>query len=185
MKLVFDTNSLLALVRYYLPFDGDRIIYNFIKEKINSQEIILIDKVFTECKNLSRGLVFDSLRLEEHRKNIFDTSEILPDKKFFNLLVNNFCDGSIRNRFSEEEFETEKTKFLNLADAKLVIYGYNNLKLKNPERIIIVSEETLISKDNKTFKKIPFMCRELKIKIMTLPEVVPLFSGFKISINKI
>jgi hypothetical protein len=45
MKVIIDTNSLLSLVRYYLPFDKDKILYNFIKNKVQSGEIIIIDKV--------------------------------------------------------------------------------------------------------------------------------------------
>jgi len=183
MKIAIDTNSLLALVRYYLPFDNDKLLYNFIKEKISSGEILITDKVNNECKNKSKGLAFDSLHLEEHKKSIINTSDILPDTKFFNLLVNNFCDGSVRNRFSDEEFESEKTKFLESADAKLVLMGYHNQKSINSEKFIIVSEETSLSNDGKTFKKIPFMCGVLRIEIITLPRMLQLFSDLKIEIK--
>ncbi len=34
MKVIIDTSSLLALVRYYLPFDDDNVLFDLIKEKI-------------------------------------------------------------------------------------------------------------------------------------------------------
>jgi hypothetical protein len=49
MKVVIDTNSLLSLVRYYLPFDKKGILFKFFKNKIEKGEIIIIDRVFQEC----------------------------------------------------------------------------------------------------------------------------------------
>lgn len=40
MKVVIDTNSLLSLIRYYLPFDKNGILFQFIKKKIEIGEII-------------------------------------------------------------------------------------------------------------------------------------------------
>jgi len=45
MKAVIDTNSLLSLVRYYLPFDKKGVLFQFIKSKIETGDIIIIDKV--------------------------------------------------------------------------------------------------------------------------------------------
>ena len=39
MKVIIDTNSLLSLVRYYLPFDNENLLFNFIKDKIENGEI--------------------------------------------------------------------------------------------------------------------------------------------------
>lgn len=36
MIVLIDTSSLISLVRYYLPFDKDQILYNFLKDKIES-----------------------------------------------------------------------------------------------------------------------------------------------------
>ena len=61
MKVIIDTNSLLSLVRYYLPFDKNKILYNFIKEKILSGEIILIDKVYMQCAFIAKGIILSEL----------------------------------------------------------------------------------------------------------------------------
>lgn len=50
MKVVIDTNSLLSLVRYYLPFDKNSVLFSFIKEKFSTGEIIIIDKILEECE---------------------------------------------------------------------------------------------------------------------------------------
>lgn len=61
MKVVIDTNSLLSLVRYYLPFDKKEILFQFIKRKIEIGEIIIIDKVLQECTYNSKGIVITTL----------------------------------------------------------------------------------------------------------------------------
>lgn len=61
MKVVIDTNSLLSLVRYYLPFDKNGVLFNFFKTKIEKGEIIIIDKVFQECTYNSKGVVLKTL----------------------------------------------------------------------------------------------------------------------------
>ena len=61
MKAVIDTNSLLSLVRYYLPFDKNLILYNFLKERIAAGEIIIIDKILEECEYISKGIVLKTL----------------------------------------------------------------------------------------------------------------------------
>ena len=61
MKVVIDSNSLLSLVRYYLPFDKKAILYNFLKSKIENGEIIIIDKVLEQCGYIAKGIVLYSL----------------------------------------------------------------------------------------------------------------------------
>jgi len=53
MKILIDTSSLLALVRYYLPFEKEESFKNFFKKHIDAGTIIIIDKVFEESKFLS------------------------------------------------------------------------------------------------------------------------------------
>ena len=54
MKVAIDTNSLLSLVRYYLPFDKKSVLFDFIKAKIKDGEIIIIDKILEECEYTSK-----------------------------------------------------------------------------------------------------------------------------------
>ena len=46
MKVAIDTCSLLSMARYYLPFDKDARLYNLVKAKISSGELIVIDRVY-------------------------------------------------------------------------------------------------------------------------------------------
>ncbi len=60
MRVVFDTNSLLSLVRYYLPFDEKEVLFQFIKLKIENGEII-IDKILDKCNYISKGVVLNKM----------------------------------------------------------------------------------------------------------------------------
>lgn len=68
MKVVLDTNSLLSLVRYYLPFDKSGVLFNLIKNKILKGEIIIIDKVLEECEYVSKGIVISTLPFLQDKK---------------------------------------------------------------------------------------------------------------------
>lgn len=68
MKVVIDTSSLMALVRYYIPFDKDDSLKNFFKEKVVSKEIIIIDKVAIEAKRNAKGIITKSLEFLENKK---------------------------------------------------------------------------------------------------------------------
>ena len=61
MRVVIDTSSLLALVRYYLPFDEDDKLKNLLKAKIESGHIIILDKAFIESKRVSKGIILEEL----------------------------------------------------------------------------------------------------------------------------
>jgi hypothetical protein len=54
-----------------------------------------------------------------------------------------------------------------------------NLKNKD-EQVVLVTEETESSNDNKIFKKLPVICKELEIETMTLPELIAKYDGIEI-----
>jgi hypothetical protein len=188
MRVVIDTNSLLSLVRYYLPFDKN--LFNFIKEKIANGEIIIIDKILTECTYNSQGLVIEKLAYledKEYKKSAklpYKTdSLIVPStRNFFHLLNNVFVNNVIKKqrKITDTEFESLKNQFLEDADMKLVILCLNLIKDNPNEEIFLVTEETENSNDNKLFKKIPAICKELGIKTKTLPELLELYNGIDV-----
>lgn len=188
MKVVIDTNSLLSLVRYYLPFDKKSVLFGFIKEKINQGEIIIIDKVLEECTYNSKGLVIKTLAYLEDK--VFIKSAKVPYKtesllapspsKFLRQVDNQFVNTIVKNqrKLTDTEFENQKQSFLNDADIRQVILC---LKLiKDGEEVILVTEESEVSNDNKLFKKIPAICKELDIPTMTLPELLDKYDGINI-----
>ena len=183
MKVAIDTNSLLSLVRYYLPFDKKSILFDFIKAKIKDGEIIIIDKILEECEYTSKGLVLNSIDyltekafLKAH-KIPSNTEFILPPApaKFLRQVENQFVNGVQKNRLTPVEFENRKNDFMNSADMKLILFCLN-LKKDNPsEDIYLITEETEDSNDSKVFKKIPAICRALELETLTLPQMIDKF----------
>lgn len=193
MKIVIDTNSLLSLVRYYLPFDNENHLIDFFQNKIAIGDIIIIDKVYQQCQYQAKGLILDKLAFLKEKnflkesKQPFKTSDLLiPNpKKFFHLLDNNFVNSVVKKqkKITDAEFEAEKERFLEDADMKLIIASLNFIQ--KGEDVLLITEETSTTNDNKLFNKIPLICNELKIKTKTLPELIYMYnSEIKFSIIK-
>lgn len=182
MNALIDTSSLLAFVRYYLPFDKNNTLKNFIERKYETGEIIILDKVLEESKYLAQGLILKKLDflVDTSRKTkVVSTGSLLPFPKFFNMLENQFCNREVikLKALNDIEFEIEKNKYLSNADAKLILYAMQH-KSTNP---IIVTEETIASNDNKIFRKIPDNCKSIGIQCCTLP--ILLTEHFKLELN--
>jgi len=184
MKVIIDTNSLLSLVRYYLPFDKKGILFNFFKKKIEEGEIIVIDKVYTQCLYTSKGIILKKLDflLEKpflkSAKAPRNTELILAPntKKFFHLMNSAFVNNIVRKsrNITDVEFETLKNSHIEDADMKMILLCLNMIA-NGEKEVVIVTEETSESNDNKLFKKIPAMCKELEIRCITLPELIELY----------
>ena len=188
MKVVIDTNSLLSLVRYYLPFDKKGVLFQFFKKKLEIGEIIIIDRVLQECIYNSKGIVITTLDYLSDKvflrtaKVPFKTDSLLAPspRKFLRQVENQFVNTVIRKqrKLTDTEFENQKNAFLNGADMKQIILCLN--LLKDGEKVILVTEETENSNDNKLFKKIPAICKEINIETMTLPELLAKYEGIDI-----
>jgi len=188
MKVVIDTNSLLSLVRYYLPFDNNGVLFQFIKKKIENNEIIIIDKVLEECNFISKGIVISKLgylsdtSFQKSFKVPFKTDSLLAPApaKLIRQVESQFVNTIVRKqkKLTDTEFENQKNAFLESADMKQIILCLN--LQKDGEKVVLVSEETESSNDNKLFKKIPAICKILEIETMTLPEILGQFKGIGI-----
>ena len=182
MRILIDTSSLLALVKYYRPFDKEDLLKEFFKNKIDNGSILLIDKVFEESRYLSKGQIIKDLEFLQDKKRHFKTDELLPTKKFFNILDNQLCQVQLKNRLSSIEYEQKRNEYLDSADAKLILYCYNesnDLGLDNP---LLVTEETSAENDNKVFKKLPAICSILNIEQCNLPTLIK--DHFKIRLSQ-
>ncbi len=184
MRVVIDTNSLNALVRYYLPFDANNNLYELVKKKIQSGDIVILDAVLTECKFQSDGLVLkkldflDDKEFKKQYKIPLKTEDLIAAKpeKFLRQVENQFPIGVLKNQLSDVQFDLEKEKWLNSADAKLIIYCFNHNHQGTFEEIFLVTEETKAQNDLKVFKKIPSICDILNINVLTLPELINKFN---------
>ncbi len=185
MKVVIDTSSLMSLIRYYLPFDSKGVLFEFFKKKIESGEIIVVDQVLQECTYSSKGIVLSTLRYLTDKKFLkankvpYKTEDLLAPSpaKFLRQVENQFVNTVVRRQqnITETEFENQKDLFLKGADLRQVILCLNIQK--DGERVVLVTEETETSNDNKLFKKIPAICKELEIETMTLPELLAKYEG--------
>ncbi|QHI38226.1 hypothetical protein IMCC3317_36130 [Kordia antarctica] len=188
MIVVIDTSSLLSLVRYYLPFDQDNRLLNFIKKEIQNHNIIVIDEVLNECKLVSGKLVVKKLNFlldkEFLKKNKvpIKTDNLIPPspKKFYNLVDNTFKTTNAK-RLNSAQFEQQKKEFLESADARMIIYLLIQISKNSFENLILVTEETEGSNDLKAFKKLPAICKILDIEVKTLPELLESYNDINLS----
>lgn len=188
MKVVIDSNSLLSLVRYYLPFDKKRVLYQFFKKKIEIGEILIIDKVLEECTYNSKGIVISNLNylndkefLKSAKVPLKTDSLLAPSPaKFLRQVESQFVNTIVRKqrKLTDTEFENQKNTFLNNADMKQILLCLN--LQKEGEKVVLVTEETESSNDNKLFKKIPAICKELNIDTLTLPELLEKYEDIDI-----
>jgi len=189
MKVAIDTNSLLSLVRYYLPFDKNSVLYNFFKSKIEKGEIIIIDKVFDECRYTAKGLVIEKLpylgdkSFHKTAKLLMNTDSLIAPspKKFLRQVDNQFVNTVVRTqrKLSDVEYENQKNHFMNSADMRLILLSLNLIKDNMLEEVILVTEESEGSNDDKLFKKIPAICKELDINTLTLPHLLGKYDGIE------
>lgn len=185
MKVVIDTSSLIALVRYYLPFDKDDSLKDFIQEKVESKEIIIIDKVHEESKYVAQKIIVIQLDFINTKGNTVKTTDLLPYPKFFNIVNNQLCNHIIKKvkDLTETEYEKQKNEYLDSADGKLILYCLrekNNSTLLE-DQTILVTEETSTENDNKLFKKLPECCRVLGIENCNLPTLLEKHYNLKLS----
>lgn len=173
-KVIFDTSSLIAFVRYYLLFDTEKQLQVFLIEGFNQKEFLLLKEVENECKSVSRGLVFEQF-LKSHNLTAMSFNEIITDKLHREIDNNFIVSLAEKNRLDQKEYESHKQTFINSADFKIIHYA-----LQNPQ-CIIITEESLAENDNKLFKKIPRICLEKNIKYLSLTSFIQ--SKLKLSLH--
>lgn len=178
MTVVIDTSSLLSLVRYYLPFDNEDKLKTLIQAKVESGEIIVLDKVAEECGYVAGGIVLEMLPFLSDKKNQTKTTELFPPKAFFNMLDYQFVNSQLKSKLNESEFEARKTAYLENADAKIILYAYAQNRLGIP--VTVVSEESSAGNDDKMFKKIPTICSSIGINCIQLPELLQKFNEIEV-----
>lgn len=165
-KYLFDACSLISLVRYYLPFDSDNKLKDFICKGFEYKEFLMLKEVKNECDKVAGGLIFKEL---PQLKNIKSTNfnEIITDK-IHKLIDNNFIVSQSKiDGLESGEYESQKHDFINGADFKLI-----HCAMTNKDKYIIVTEETPTNNDNKLFKKIPTICKMQNIKCISLVELL-------------
>lgn len=163
-KYLFDTCSLIALVRYYIPFDSQGKLGDFIHKGFETKEFIMLEQVKNECKQVSKGLVFQKLPQLKDIKSI-NFNEVITDK-IHRLIDNNFIVSKFqKDRLESVEYESHKNRFINGTDFNLIYCAMKN-------HYTIITEETTTINDNKLFKKISLLCEAQGIECMSISKLL-------------
>lgn len=187
MKTIIDTSSLLALVRYYLPFDINNTLYNHLKTEILEKRIIIVNNVIEESKYISKKIIREKLvyLFDSSLKSCLIKEDnmvfLKPPKTFFNDLDNRFLVNGVKSKLRKEEYDNLRNKFLNSADSQIILYA-DYLKRTN-EDVQVLTEETPTSNDCKIFKKIPSICKMINVEALSLPKYLESLSDISIEVK--
>ncbi len=172
MLAIFDTCSLLMLLRYYTPFDDKQVLLEFFKQKFDNKEAVLLDAVYEECRFVGHGMVLSNLSFLQ-RHIVVKTDDLIPfaPKKWDSLLDNQLCIPLKKKLMTDVEYIAAKESYMTTGDAKMLLYARNLQHDDNDlfdKDIVIVTDESRTANDGKPFKKLPVCCDVLGIKSMQL-----------------
>lgn len=185
--LVIDACSLINYFKYYY-FDKynantvNKTLREFIISKIESDEIIVIDKVFDELIDSRDNLEFK----EEIEDKVVDTTRFLTDvknlsKKYY-IVENEQFFNNDQNRIDAELQNAESKN----ADLYLIALCLS-LKRQGKTPVLITEETTNTRAYNKLIHKIPKICRDERIEYRNMPyslfEIYKQKLEFKLNIN--
>jgi hypothetical protein len=170
MVALIDTCSLRRLVEYYLPFDKDHTLVDFLTHQYQKKELVVIDAVYEECKYQKKGEILKDLPFLASKTSI-STLDIPIDKEINDIIDHRFRVQPAYRKLSEDEssrnqkYAVLKEKFMDTADFRLILFA--NQKNSIPdlfnENIKVVTDETRNANDGKIFKKLPVCCELVNI----------------------
>ncbi len=178
-KLVVDTCSLIAFLRYY-RFDSANSkavhtkLTKFLVDKILSDEIMVIDKVFAELQNRTPDIITFKTSI---KNKIIDTKALVGQvpafsaKYYLPAKEQILGNDAIKINLARQQFEES-------ADPYLVLYC-KHLKSKSVQ-VALITEESK-KPDHKLHEKIPTMCATEVIKCKDIPYA--LFDHYKDELN--
>lgn len=189
MIAVIDTSSLLSLARYYLPNDKNQVLFNFIKNKLISGELIILDEVLKESSFIAQKQILKSLPFLSDKKFLNqhgigeNTDMLIPPapEKFYRMVNHNFAVKNIVAGMPEEEYEALKKHFLDSADCKMIIKC--KIIRAGGEECLLITEESMTANDQKAFHKIPKICKMLNIDCCNIQEYFERVEEIKIEIR--
>lgn len=184
MRTVADTSSLVAMARYYHPFDTVDSLNAYLLSEIQNGSLIILDKVLTESKYVSQGLAYSSFSCLHGKRISVSTEVLVPKRMFYKMVDNNFVDRTMRRmKFSEDEagYQNEREAFLHGTDCAIIVYAMNNSTDIDPIRVL--TEENPNQNDGKLFKKIPSICGQLGITTVNAVDYLKQADSFRIEIK--
>lgn len=184
MRTIIDTSSLVALAKYYHPFDSTEALDEHLRKEIASGSLIVLDKVLDETRHVSQGLAFETFACLREKKTARSTYGLMPTQKFFNMLDNNFVDRVMRRlKFADDEagYQNEREAFVNGVDCTMIVFAMRENSEIDPVRIM--TEESLSQNDGKLFLKIPSICVQLNIPTITAVEYLRHSDSLHVSVQ--
>lgn len=176
MKYIIDTNSLLVLVRYYLPLDHNGELRELIIAAFRKGDWVITEQVLNECKQVAGGIViseFNELADNQFRKlaaipfNV-NISKGLNAKTVTHWLNQLFVRQEIEKAMEAESVEIEKEMFRDSADFSLIVAAFN--KKAEGAEVCVMTEESRNSNDSKLYLKIPLMCERTKVRCISIAD---------------
>ena len=152
-KFLIDSNSLLFLVRDLLPLDKENLLYDFVKEKFENNELCLLESVYKEIEYLRQGVIIEKLSF---LRTIDKQNNLILTTKEHSIVDNNWIVKIQKDKLKDEDYSSQKKDFIEKADCQLVVYAQ-----REKEDIFIITEESGHQNDGKVFKKIPSICKAL------------------------
>jgi hypothetical protein len=174
-KLIIDTCSIRDLFKFYLfKSDNQEIfqgLFNFFIKKVESREIIIIDKVWNELP------LYITRQINNLKKYTKDTEELFNNVE---ILIDNNKRAEILNKMKENKktIELDKYTFGDFADIYLISYSLF-LKNQNISHILVTEESK--RDDGKILPKLPELCEKENIEYQNIPKI--LFSFYKDELN--
>jgi len=100
------------------------------------------------------------------------------------MLESNFTIEVQKKKLTDSQFEAYKANYLN-KDADSIIINYcESFQYDNslmPNVVSLITEESFKNNDNKPFKKLPFICKEMNIACNNLVYLLKDAYGLKLS----
>ncbi|MDD3083986.1 MAG: DUF4411 family protein [Candidatus ainarchaeum sp.] len=175
-KLIIDTCSIRDFFKFYLFKSDNQEIFqgllNFFVKKVESGEIIIIDKVWEELPNWTRYKL--SIKISKYiidTKNLFNNVEQIIDDNKRNDILNKMDSN-------KQTIELDKYAFGPIADIYLLAYSAN-LKNQNVDNILVTEESK--RDDGKILPKLPELCEKENIEYQNIPKI--LFNFYKDELN--
>lgn len=132
MKALIDTCSLIRLCEYYLPFDRDQRLIDFLNAQYQANNIIVIDAVYEESIFTQKGKILKMLSFIK-KSDCMDTSLLQVTRKMSNLIDNQFCNqlnikklaNNCHTNFAAA-YDQQKQLYMSQGDFRLILARYTS-----------------------------------------------------------
>lgn len=171
---LIDSSCFWMLIKYYLPFDANDKLRNFLEDRFEQEEIVLLGKVWQEIENKQN--INDALPFLAQTDAVPVRTAPLP---LIEKARKKWAGSRARDNMPPKEFDKYVDRYIKSADFHLIALCWEQKHQKPDELLsipdaplIIVTEESNIQWNNKAFRKIPIICRDEGIECINLAQML-------------